>query len=229
MAPSRCGPLVSLRSRATSIDCRSFACRSSRDDQAIIGLLVTLHRSVRPRRLPRPWRDHSEVISRLASHRPAAWAAKVSPLSKSVAAKAVSIATPSKLSIPTQAASNVPRPSRIGPRVAAGARSKVPWGEAAQADAKVGALIAVGRFRRDRAAAGSLRPPCNVAIRGGGSGGVARACTHRLCQFRARAAKRFFRLLLKGLRPTVIVTDKLRSYGAAQCQILPEVGHRRSW
>jgi hypothetical protein len=44
---------------------------------------------------------------------------KVSPRSKSVAAKAVSIATPSKLSIPTQAASNVPRPSGIGPRVAA--------------------------------------------------------------------------------------------------------------
>ena len=43
----------------------------------------------------------------------------VSPRSKSVAAKAASIATPSKLSMPTQAASNVPRPSGIGPRVAA--------------------------------------------------------------------------------------------------------------
>jgi hypothetical protein len=43
---------------------------------------------------------------------------KVSPRSKSVAAKAVSIVTPSRLSMPTQAASNVPRPSGIGPRVA---------------------------------------------------------------------------------------------------------------
>jgi putative transposase len=34
----------------------------------------------------------------------------------------------------------------------------------------------------------------------------------------ARAARRFFRLLLKGLQyvPRVIVTDKLRSYGVAQ-------------
>ena len=43
----------------------------------------------------------------------------VSLRSKSVAAKALSIAIPSRLSIPTQAASNVPRPSGIGPRVAA--------------------------------------------------------------------------------------------------------------
>jgi putative transposase len=46
----------------------------------------------------------------------------------------------------------------------------------------------------------------------------------------AKAAKRFFRRLLKGLQylPRVIVTDKLRSYGEAQRQILPEVEHRRS-
>jgi putative transposase len=39
----------------------------------------------------------------------------------------------------------------------------------------------------------------------------------------AKAAKRFFRRLLKGLQyvPRVIVTDKLRSYGVAQRQILP--------
>ena len=94
----------------------------------------------------------------------------MNPLSKSVAAKAVSFATPSKLSIPTQAASNVPRPSRIGPRVAAGARSKVSWREAAQADAKVGALVAVGSLSYEmRAAAESLRPRCNdVAMRRGG-------------------------------------------------------------
>ncbi len=42
-----------------------------------------------------------------------------------------------------------------------------------------------------------------------------------------RAAKRFFRKLLKGLRyvPRVIVTDKLRSYGAARREVLPSVRH----
>ena len=42
-----------------------------------------------------------------------------------------------------------------------------------------------------------------------------------------RAAKRFFRKLLKGLRyaPRVIVTDKLRSYGAAGREVLPSVRH----
>jgi len=46
----------------------------------------------------------------------------------------------------------------------------------------------------------------------------------------ARAAKRFFRKLLKGLRcaPRVLVTDKLRSYGAARREILPGVEHRQS-
>src|ERR671933_1122461 len=46
----------------------------------------------------------------------------------------------------------------------------------------------------------------------------------------ATAAKRFFRKLLKGLRyvPRVIVTDKLKSYAAAQCEILPSVEHRQS-
>ena len=46
----------------------------------------------------------------------------------------------------------------------------------------------------------------------------------------AKAAKRFFRRLLKGLQyvPRAIVTDKLRSYGVAQRQILPEVEHRQS-
>jgi putative transposase len=43
------------------------------------------------------------------------------------------------------------------------------------------------------------------------------------------AAKRFFRKLLKGLRyvPRVIITDKLRSYGAAKQAILPSVEHRQ--
>ena len=46
----------------------------------------------------------------------------------------------------------------------------------------------------------------------------------------AKAAKRFFRKLLKGLQyvPRVIVTDKLRSYAAAKREILPGVEHRQS-
>ena len=46
----------------------------------------------------------------------------------------------------------------------------------------------------------------------------------------ANAAKRFFKRLLKGLQylPRVIVTDKLRSYGVAQRQLLPGVEHRQS-
>jgi putative transposase len=40
----------------------------------------------------------------------------------------------------------------------------------------------------------------------------------------------FFKRLLKGLQyvPRVIVTDKLRSYGAAKRQVLPDVEHRQS-
>ena len=46
----------------------------------------------------------------------------------------------------------------------------------------------------------------------------------------AKAAKRFFRKLLRGLQYVrrVIVTDKLKSYGAAKRKILPEVEHRQS-
>ena len=46
----------------------------------------------------------------------------------------------------------------------------------------------------------------------------------------AKAAKRFFKKLLKGLQyvPRVIVTDKLKSYGAAMRKILPGVEHRQS-
>jgi putative transposase len=46
----------------------------------------------------------------------------------------------------------------------------------------------------------------------------------------AKAAKRFFRRLLKALQyvPRVIVTDKLRSYGVAKRQLLPAVEHRQS-
>jgi putative transposase len=45
-----------------------------------------------------------------------------------------------------------------------------------------------------------------------------------------KAAKRFFRKLLKGLRyaPRVIITDKLRSYHAAQQEIMPSVEHRQN-
>ena len=46
----------------------------------------------------------------------------------------------------------------------------------------------------------------------------------------AKAAKRFFRRLLKGLQYVlrVIVTDELRSYGVAQRQLLPGVEYRQS-
>ena len=45
-----------------------------------------------------------------------------------------------------------------------------------------------------------------------------------------RAATRFFRKLLKGLEyvPRVLVTDKLRSYGAARHRVLRSVEHRQS-
>jgi putative transposase len=44
------------------------------------------------------------------------------------------------------------------------------------------------------------------------------------------AARRFFRRLLKntGAVPRVVVTDKLRSYGAAHREIMPSVEHRQS-
>jgi putative transposase len=44
-----------------------------------------------------------------------------------------------------------------------------------------------------------------------------------------KAAKRFFRKLLKGLQyvPRVIITDKLKRYGAAKREILPGVEHRQ--
>ena len=46
----------------------------------------------------------------------------------------------------------------------------------------------------------------------------------------AKAAKWFLRKLLKRLQyvPWVIVTDKLKSYGAAKHEILPGVEHRQS-
>ena len=46
----------------------------------------------------------------------------------------------------------------------------------------------------------------------------------------AKAAKRFFRQLLKGLRyvPRVLVTDKLASYQVAHRVVMPSVAHRRS-
>ncbi len=42
------------------------------------------------------------------------------------------------------------------------------------------------------------------------------------------AARRFFRKLLKRTRavPRVVVTDKLRSYGAAHREVMPSVEHR---
>ena len=42
-----------------------------------------------------------------------------------------------------------------------------------------------------------------------------------------KAAKKFFRKLLKGLRyiPRVVITDKLKSYSAAKAEVLPSVEH----
>jgi putative transposase len=46
----------------------------------------------------------------------------------------------------------------------------------------------------------------------------------------ARAARKFFRKLLKGMCfvPRVLITDKLASYGVAQRELLPGVEHRRA-
>jgi putative transposase len=46
----------------------------------------------------------------------------------------------------------------------------------------------------------------------------------------AKAATRFFRKLLTGLRsvPRVLVTDKLASYGVTHQRLIPSVEHRRS-
>ena len=45
-----------------------------------------------------------------------------------------------------------------------------------------------------------------------------------------QAVKKFFRKLLKGLQyvPRVVITDELKSYGAAKREILPGVEHRQS-
>jgi len=44
-----------------------------------------------------------------------------------------------------------------------------------------------------------------------------------------RAAKRFLRKLLRdNVKPKVVVTDKLRSYGAALRELLPRTEHRQS-
>src|SRR5262249_21388237 len=44
-----------------------------------------------------------------------------------------------------------------------------------------------------------------------------------------KAAKKFFRKLLKGLMyvPRVLITDKLKSYGAAKREVMPSVEHRQ--
>jgi putative transposase len=44
-----------------------------------------------------------------------------------------------------------------------------------------------------------------------------------------KAAKKFFRKLLKGLRyvPRVIITDKLKSYSAAKAAVMPSIEHRQ--
>ncbi len=44
-----------------------------------------------------------------------------------------------------------------------------------------------------------------------------------------KAAKKFFRKLLKGCQyvPRVLMTDQLKSYGAAKREVLPSVEHRQ--
>jgi putative transposase len=44
-----------------------------------------------------------------------------------------------------------------------------------------------------------------------------------------KAAKKFFRKLLKGLRyvPSVVITDKLRSYSSAKAEVIPSVEHHQ--
>ena len=44
-----------------------------------------------------------------------------------------------------------------------------------------------------------------------------------------KAAKRFFRKLLKGMAyvPRIIITDKLKSYGAAKREIMPGIEHKQ--
>jgi putative transposase len=78
----------------------------------------------------------------------------------------------------------------------------------------------------------SLHPdPVRVALSLAGRGSAWRCAWHpRQARRDAEAAKRFFNRLLMGLQyePQVIVTDKLRSYGVAQRQLLPGVEHRQS-
>ena len=67
-------------------------------------------------------------------------------------------------------------------------------------------------------------PPLSLASRGSRWRGVG----HLVQRHRDRkAAKKFFRKLLKELRyvPRVIITDKLRSYNAAIAETLPSVEH----
>src|SRR6267142_6680639 len=50
------------------------------------------------------------------------------------------------------------------------------------------------------------------------------------CRRDAKAAKRFFRKLLKRqcVSPRVLITDELRSYGVAHREVMPSVEHRQS-
>src|SRR5882762_10041054 len=47
------------------------------------------------------------------------------------------------------------------------------------------------------------------------------------CHRDKKAAKKFFRKLLKGIEfvPSVIITDKLKSYSAAKAEVMPSVEH----
>jgi hypothetical protein len=81
-------------------------------------------------------------------------------------------------------------------------------------------------------------PACNLPRCSNGSPGrhsVARHRPERLCARRnrpgrrnAKAARRLLTRLLKkqGVAPKCMITDKLRSYGAAKRQVMPPVEHR---
>ena len=84
-----------------------------------------------------------------------------------------------------------------------------------------------------RAQIGRLHGPRRLNDRVGRRAGVRALCHERQLSTPTKpfaSATRFFRKLLKELQyvPRVIVTDKLRSYGAAKRDIMPSVEHRQS-
>ena len=98
-----------------------------------------------------------------------------------------------------------------------------------------GVVVSYDVARSSVPASQTALPP-GVQVSSGGElhylGGVYVVVLDILVQGRrdTKAAKRFFKRLLRGLEyvPRVIVTDKLRSYGAAKREVFPDVEHRQS-